>query len=320
MSASFPRAYPGHPVPEEVSSMNPSTAGSASLIFVLVILFLAAGPVAGHETWSVPDAGTVTIGNNVSFAVGSSHGWGMSEEVPAGYVIAVLSDPDGHREVRTAGDGSIRGLYRVFRYNIRNTGLYLFTVYHTEGSWTHIITDPKNTDPEGGLWIDKKAEDIDLTSLPDTAWSDAWYVETTYTVHCYSKTFLVSGNADYSRGVQPVHSTFEIVPLTDIRRAGTGDFAVRVLYRDAPLSGIAVSAAVQGNETTPVTAITDARGIAVLPLNRTGTWRVRADTGADPRIVSFVYLPRGSAATARTPVGPVYRYTLVLRPDYPGMS
>ncbi|MEI8330650.1 MAG: DUF4198 domain-containing protein [Methanomicrobiales archaeon] len=282
-------------------------------ILILATIFFT-GIVSGHETWTIPDSGTVTVGETVSLAVGSSHAWGVSEEVPEGYLIAAISDQDGNREVKTGDGAAVTGLYRVFNYTIRNHGLYQVTLYHTEGTWTHIVTNP--TDTEGGLWINKNLEDIDISQLPKSGWSDAWYVETSYPVHCYAKTFLASRNADFSRARQPAYSTLEIIPETDIRSAGTGDFTVRVLYKGASLSGVVVRAGMPDHGETQITAITDIGGRALLPLNRSGTWIIKVDTGTDPRIVSFQNLPQGLHADQKTPVGPVYRYTLVLRSDY----
>ena len=285
-------------------------------ILLILAIFLFTGMVSGHNTWTIPDSGRVQIGETVSLAVGSSHTGGRSEEVPEGYMIVVMSDPDGNREAKMVDRATVSGLYRVFNYTIRNDGLYLVTIYHTEGTWTHIVTNPPDT--EGGLWINKNIDDINIGELPKENWSGAWYIETSYPVHCYSKTFLVSGNADFSRASLPAHSTFEIIPETDIRTVGTGDFAVRVLYKGAPLSGVVVSAGIPDREETGVTASTDPAGRAILPLNRTGTWIIKADTGTDPRIVSYLDLPKGPDAVRKTTVGPVYRYTLVLRSDYSG--
>jgi len=285
-----------------------------TILFILAIFFLT-GIAAGHETWTIPDSGTVKIGDTVSLAVGSSHAWGKSEEVPEGYIVAVMSDQDGNREVKTGDDATITGLYRVFDYAVRNDGLYQVTLYHTEGSWTHMVTNPPDT--EGGLWINKKIEDIDISQIQKENWSDAWYVEASYPIHCYSKTFLASRNTDFSRAGMPTHSTFEIIPETDIRSTGSGDFVVRVLYKGAPFPGVMVRAGMPDREET-LTAVTDLKGRVVLPLNRSGTWIIKADTGSDPRIVTYRDLPRGQRSTWITPVGPVYRYALVLRPDYTG--
>lgn len=289
----------------------------AGCIVILAIVFFT-GIASGHQTWTIPDSGTVTIGETVSLAAGSSHAWGRSEEVPEGYMIVVVSDQDGNREVHTGEEAAISGLYRVFNYTIKNTGLYRVTLYHTEGSWTHIVTNPPDT--QGGLWINRNLDDIDIGQLPKTNWSDVWYIETSYPVHCFSKTFLVSGDADFSLAGQPVRSTFEIIPETDIRKAGSGDFTVRVLYKGAPLSGIGIGAAMPDHDETLVTATTNISGRAILPLNRSGTWIIKADTGTDDRIVSFQDLQKGPRASGKTPVGPVYRYTLVLRSDYSGNS
>lgn len=88
------------------------------------------------------------------------------------------------------------------------------------------------------------------------------------------------------------------------------------LYKGDPFSDVVVTAALAGQEETLVENRTDSRGRALLSLNRSGTWIIKADTGIDPRIVSFMDLPKGPRASGKTPVGPLYRYTLVLRPDY----
>jgi hypothetical protein len=285
-------------------------------VFLFLAILFSTGTVSGHDTWTIPESGTAAIGETVSLAVGSSHAWDGSEEVPEGYMIVVMQDQDGNREAKTSDQATIAGLYRVFPYTIRNAGLYQVTVYHTEGAWTHIVTNPP--DVVGGLWINKNIDDIDIGGLLKGGWSDAWYVETSYPVHCYSRTFIASGNADFSRAGLPAGSMFEIIPETDIRTAGTGNFTVRVLYKGTPLSGVVVRAGMPGHEETVVTAGTDLRGRAILPLNHTGTWLIRADTGTDPRVVTYQDLPKGPRAERKTTVGPVYRYTLVLRSDYSG--
>jgi uncharacterized GH25 family protein len=283
------------------------------LMFIVIILFFS-GTATGHDTWTIPDSGRVSVGETVSLAVGSSHAWGESEEIPEGYLIAVMSDRDGNRAVKTSADATINGLYRIFDYPLRNDGLSVFTIYHTEGTWTHIVTNPSDT--QGGIWLNKNLEDIDLGAFPTMDWSDSWYIEQSYPKHCYFKTFLVSENADFSKANIPVHTTWEIVPETDIRTVGQGDFTVKVLYKGAPFSGVAVRAALIGHEETLAETFTDIEGRAVLPLNRSGTWIIKADTGTDPRVVSYRDLSRGPRSDWKTPVGPVYRYTLVLRSDY----
>lgn len=285
-------------------------------VLIILVIFFFTGIVSGHETWAIPDSGTVTIGETVSLAIGSSHTWGRSEEVPEGYMITVMTDPDGNRDVNNGEEAMIAGFYRVFNYTIRNDGLYRFTVYHTEGTWTHIVTNPPDT--EGGLWINKNLDDIDISQLNKETWSDAWYVETSYPIHCYSKTFLASENADFSQARDPSHSTVEIIPETDIRTVGSGDFAVRVLYKGTPLDGVVVKAGMPDHEESVTSVSTDHLGRAILPLNRSGTWIIKTDTGSDPRIVSSLDLPKGTRAVQKTTVGPVYRYTLVLRSDYSG--
>nr|WP_320160722.1 DUF4198 domain-containing protein [uncultured Methanoregula sp.] len=284
------------------------------VLLTFLVILMVTGIASGHDTWTIPDSGRTIKGETVSLPVGSSHIWGTSEEIPEGYLIAVMADRDGNREAKTEGESAIAGFYRVFNFTIRNDGLYVFTLYHTEGTWTHIVTDP--SDPEGGLWLNKKPEDIDISQLPTHDWSESWYIERSYPKHCYSKTFLASGNADFSEANLPVRTTWEIVPETDIRNAGTGDFAVKTLYKGDPFSDVVVTAALAGQEETLVENRTDSRGRALLSLNRSGTWIIKADTGIDPRIVSFMDLPKGPRASGKTPVGPLYRYTLVLRPDY----
>jgi ketosteroid isomerase-like protein len=74
----------------------------------------------------------------------------------------------------------------------------------------------------------------------------------------------------------------EFVPLADPAALSAGDtFAVRLLYRGQPLSGVHVHA---GSVTAPsspqdervVTLTTDAAGVARVPIDRSGLWNVRA--------------------------------------------
>jgi hypothetical protein len=147
------------------------------LMFMVIILFFT-GTTTGHDTWTIPDSGRVSVGETVSLAVGSSHAWGESEEIPEGYLIAVMSDRDGNRAVKTSADATINGLYRIFDYPLRNDGLSVFTIYHTEGTWTHIVTNPPDT--QGGIWLNKNLEDINLGAFPTMDWSDSWYIEQSY--------------------------------------------------------------------------------------------------------------------------------------------
>ncbi|MDD1728865.1 MAG: DUF4198 domain-containing protein [Methanospirillum sp.] len=279
-------------------------------------------PASAHESWAIPETSWVNTGDMAYFFVGSSHLFGTSEELPAGYMTLDLHHQDGSvdskisDDVNGTQDCKTMGYYKVFEFPIEKSGLNILDLYHTEGTWTHIVTNPPDT--EGGEWINKPVDAIDLDSMNKTGWADDWYIERSYPKYVYSKTFIAGPDADFSAGNKPQGQEWEIVPLSNITTAGTGPFEVQVLYKGKPFEGAAVKAAKVGTPEKDITIneTSNVEGKVTLNLDAPGKWVIKSDTGTDARITTLKDEARGSASTEKSIIGPVYRYALVLSDEY----
>lgn len=291
---------------------------------VLLLLFciICISQVSAHESWAIPESSWVNANDTAYFFVGSSHLFGTSEEVPAGYMTVDFRNQDGTSFTKISDDVNgtqnckTMGFYKVFEFPITKNGLNILDLYHTEGTWTHIVTNPPDVD--GGLWINKGIDELDINSMNKSGWDDSWYIERSYPKYVYSKTFVAGDNSDFSLANKPVGQKWEIVPLSNITTVGTGPFRVEVLYVGKPFEGAIVKAALAGTPEDKITVnqTTDTSGIVTLNLDSPGVWVVKSDTGTDSRITKLIDEPRGSKSTEKSIVGPVYRYALVLSSDY----
>nr|WP_319540730.1 DUF4198 domain-containing protein [uncultured Methanospirillum sp.] len=295
-----------------------------NFLIVLVCLFsiLGVASVSAHESWAIPESSWVNVNDTAYFFVGSSHLFGTSEEVPAGYITLDLRHQDGSvdkqvsDDVNKTQDCKTMGYYKVFEFPINKPGLNVLDLYHTEGIWTHVVTNPP--DIEGGEWINKPIEEINFDTMNKTGWADNWYIERSYPKYVYSKTFVAGPDADFSGANKAYGQEWEIVPLSNITTAGTGSFEVQVLYKNKPFEGAAVKAAKAGTPESEIAIneTSNAEGKVSLNLDSPGKWVIKSDTGTDSRITTLKDEPRGAKSTEKSIVGPVYRYALVLSDDY----
>jgi len=292
------------------------------LAAVCLFTILGVASVSAHESWAIPESSWVNTNDTAYFFVGSSHLFGTSEEIPAGYIAVDLRHHDGtidkqiSDDVNKTQDCKTMGYYKIFEFPISKPGLNILDLYHTEGTWTHVITNPPDT--EGGEWINKAIEDIDFSTMNKTGWADNWYIERSYPKYVYSKTFVAGPDADFSDASKPLGQEWEIVPLSNITTAGTGPFEAQVLYKGKPFEGAAVKAAKAGTPEKDITIneTSNAEGKVTLNLDSPGKWVIKSDTGTDSRITSLKDELRGTKSTDKTIIGPVYRYALVLSDDY----
>jgi len=278
----------------------------------LVLLFLATA--SAHETILRPISGWAEIGDTVSLPIGSGHNT-SSTELPEGFAYVKIMSQAGTVQNHTLSEKTpTYGFWKFYDFDVDEPGLYIIDLYHTEGSWTHFITNP----PATGYWEHKSVDEINWTMLDKTGWAKDWYVERSYPKHCYAKAFVAAPGANFAPASQPVGQTLEIVPLSNITTVGDGEFEFQLLYLGKPFDNITITAERIGND-TKLEAKTDKDGKVKLNLldpTETTEWLIRADTGMDPRVVETKDLPRGSDSKEKSYVGPVYRTALTLRNDY----
>ncbi|MHC1687195.1 MAG: DUF4198 domain-containing protein [Methanothrix sp.] len=281
-------------------------------MLALVLLFLATA--SAHETILRPISGWAEIGDTVSLPIGSGHNT-SSTELPEGFAYVKIMSQAGTVQNHTLSEKTpTYGFWKFYDFDVDEPGLYIIDLYHTEGSWTHFITNP----PATGYWEHKSVDEINWTMLDKTSWAKDWYVERSYPKHCYAKAFVAAPGANYAPASQPVGQTLEIVPLSNITTVGDGEFEFQLLYLGKPFDNITITAERIGND-TKLEAKTDKDGKVKLNLldpTETTEWLIRADTGMDPRVVEAKDLPRGSDSKEKSYVGPVYRTALTLRNDY----
>ena len=278
----------------------------------LVLLFLATA--SAHETILRPISGWAEIGDTVSLPIGSGHNT-SSTELPEGFAYVKIMSQAGTVQNHTLSEKTpTYGFWKFYDFDVDEPGLYIIDLYHTEGSWTHFITNP----PATGYWEHKSVDEINWTMLDKTGWAKDWYVERSYPKHCYAKAFVAAPGANFAPASQPIGQTLEIVPLSNITTVGDGEFEFQLLYLGKSFDNITITAERIGND-TKLEAKTDKDGKVKLNLldpTETTEWLIRADTGMDPRVVEAKDLPRGSDSKEKSYVGPVYRTALTLRNDY----
>jgi uncharacterized GH25 family protein len=286
----------------------------SKLITAFALLLLCSAAANAHETILRPISGWSDLGDTVVLPIGSGHNT-TSTELPEGFAyVKVISQSGAVRNHTLDEKTPENGFWKLYDFDADETGLYIIDLYHTEGSWTHFITNP----PATGYWEHQYAEDINWSDLNTTGWADDWYVERSYPKYCYAKAFVAAPNADFSLASKPIGQAFEIVPLDNITTVGDGEFEFQVLYYGEPFDNVTVTAEKIGND-TKLTCVTDKDGKVKLDLKDSTElteWLIRADTGLDSRVVELKDLERGKDSKEKSYVGPVYRTALTLRNDY----
>jgi uncharacterized GH25 family protein len=283
------------------------------LVIVLLMLFSVAA-VSAHQIFVRPISGFVNMGDVAILPVAAGHNT-SSSEMPEGLTNLTIMRQDGGVVDHIVNNKTdTMGNWPIFSFDVEHPGLYVITSYNGGGVWTHIITNP----PVTGYWEAGSVDEIDFDAINKTGWADDWYVERSYPLYTYGKSFIAGPDSDYSIASKPVGQILEIVPLTNITEAGTGDFQFQVLYKGEPFSDIELNAQKVGND-TKIKGMADAEGKVSLNLSSTdelSEWVVVADTLMDTRVVEAKDAPRGEASNEKTFVGPVYRATVVLRTDF----
>ncbi len=277
----------------------------------MLLCFVAAN---AHETFIRPISGWANVGDVVLLPIGSGHNT-SSTELPEGFAYVRVMSQSGRELNHTLSEKTATdGFWKLYDFDADEEGLYIIDLYHTEGAWTHFITNP----PATGYWEHKTVEEINWTELNTTGWADDWYVERSYPKLCYAKAFVAGPNSDFSSASKPIGQALEIVPLDNITAVGDGKFLFQVLFQGQPFSNLMVTAEKIGND-TKLQAVSDDDGKVTLDLadpSEIMEWLIRTDTGMDARVVEQQDLPRGKESKEKSYVGPVYRTALTLRNDY----
>ncbi|NPV62429.1 MAG: DUF4198 domain-containing protein [Methanotrichaceae archaeon] len=267
-----------------------------------------------HETFVRPISGWVNVGDIAVLPIGSGHNT-SSTELPEGFAYVKISSQSGQVLNHTLNEKTAtNGFWKLYDFDVDEPGLYVVDLYHTEGSWTHFITNP----PATGYWEHAYVDEIDFDALNTTGWADDWYVERSYPKLCYAKAFVAGPSSDFSLASKPIGQALEMVPLDNITSVGDGEFEFQVFFQGQPFDNLTVTAERVGDD-TKLEAVTDEEGKVKLNLTESSEiteWLIRTDTGMDQRVVELTDLPRGRNSQEKSYVGPVYRTALTLRNDY----
>jgi len=281
---------------------------------ILALVILCSATACAHETILRPISGWAEVGDTFVIPIGSGHNT-SSTELPEGFAYVKVISQSGTTLNHTLDEKTpTSGFWKLYGFQVDETGLYILDLFHTEGSWTHFITNP----PATGYWEHKSVDEINWSALNTTGWASDWYVERSYPKLCYAKCFIAAPDADLSLTSKPIGQVLEIVPLDNITKVGKGDFQFQLLFNGEPLDNITVAAERIGND-TKIEKVTDKDGKVTLNLfdpAECSEWLIRADTGMDTRIVEAKDLPRGKDSKEKSYVGPVHRTALTLRNDY----
>jgi uncharacterized GH25 family protein len=284
------------------------------ILYIGIVLLCCTLAATAHNTFIRPLSGWVDIGDNVILPIGSGHNT-TSVELPEGFTNVTIMSQDGAKEEHILNNKTLTdGYWKLQDFNADKPGLYVVCAYNYQGAWTHFITNP----PVTGNWVNENADDINFSSINTTGWANDWYVERSYPLHTFAKSFIAGPKPDFSAASKPVGQEIEIVPLDNITQVGKGDFQFQVLFNGKPFDNITVTAQKIGND-SKITGITDKDGKVKLNLHDTSSfseWIVVVDTLMDLRVVQLKDLPRGKDSNEKSYVGPVFRASVVLRSDY----
>lgn len=281
----------------------------------MLLMILCPAAVNAHETFAWPISGWAEVGDTAIVSIGSGHNT-TSTELPEGLMYLKVISPSEQVINHTFDKKTdTMGYWKLYDFDVDEPGLYTLDLYHSEGAWTNIVTNP----PTKSIWQAGYAPEIDFETLNKTNWADDWYVERSYVKHCYAKAFVAGNDSDFSQTSKPIGEKLEIVPLDNITTVGKGDFEFQVLFDGKPMDNLTVIAERVGND-TKITAVTDKGGKVKFDLTNPSAefnqWLITTDTGTDIRTNEIVDLPRGKNSNEKTYVGPKYITTLILTTEY----
>lgn len=285
------------------------------LISIMLLMLLCPAAVSAHETFAWPISSWAEVGDVAIVPIGSGHNT-TSTEIPEGVMYLRVNSPSGQVINHTFDEKTdTSGYWKLYSFDVDEPGLYILDLFHTEGAWTNIVTNP----PAKSVWQSGYAPEIDFEALNKTGWADDWYVQRSYEKLCYAKAFVAGPNSDFSLANKPIGEKLEIVPLDNITTVGKGDFGFQVLFDGKPMDNLTVIAERVGDD-TKLTAVTDKEGKVKFDLTNPSAefnqWVITTDTGTDLRTNELMDMPRGKNSNEKTYVGPKYISTLILTTQY----
>ena len=217
----------------------------------LIMLFMAIGTQAGaHSLWLNMDGPPQGAGQPVTVHIGWGHKFPKDTEIKDGMLNEIAAiDSKGNRFPLSRTSQS------SFEFVPEHEGVYLIAA---------------NVHPG---FVSKTTEGYKLGPK-----SQFEQVVSCFHYDIRTRTFLRAGKD----GALPDSKTgdpLEIIPVRDPLDVKTGtDFAVKVLFRDKPLSGAKVCATYAGFSDKPstfaATVLTDSSGCASIPITHPGPWLV----------------------------------------------
>lgn len=278
------RSLPGIKFRSSPSSTTPMSRPRRTLrAAVAVIVSITAGAttvgvLAAHDFWLVPDAFAVTPGGWVEVSGQTSSAFPTSESAVA------LDRVADARLLSAKGAEKLTGLLHAgtslrIRHRPTEPGQYLVTMAlkpravreSAEGFRRYLVL-------EGAAELAERYEREGRLPTRDSV---------TRRYAKYAKTVVEVGRGGPRAYTQRARHPLEFVPLTDPSALRAGDsLRVRLLYDSRPLAAAHLHASVaagpattasgsSANTSQDLSLMTDAEGLATIPVARTGAWNVR---------------------------------------------
>jgi uncharacterized GH25 family protein len=247
-----------------------------SFFLVVLLVLSATGNAFAHDFFIMPDKFRVSPGDVVKIGIHSSDAFPESSTLPQRARDAAYHSTNGPAPIQiTAEEKRMVGQMTVPAGHVIVTAVNAASIENMRAASFHSYLE------EEGL-----SGIVEARKQRGEAESAAREI---YTM--YGKTILLSGQPNNGHG-RVVGLPIEIVPERDPYTLKSGEsLPVRVLFRDAPVSGVQMMAATAGESKNQTIGRTDAQGRISVPM-KSGQWRLHAVhmervTSADAEWESF---------------------------------
>ena len=240
------------------------------------MLLLGAGAVSAHDFWLVPDAFQVASGDALLVK-------GQTGTQFPGSISAVTADRIADARILSAtGEDPLR------EFSVVGKSLVIAHRPTTEGERVIVLSLQPRTSRQSAagfkryLALEGAADVVARYERNGTLPTDS----VTMRAGKYAKTLVQVGAGGPRAFSRTAGHPLEFVPLTATATLRAGDTArVRVLFRGTPLAGAHVHAGVApANESVPrepdASLMSDAAGIVLVPILRSGLWNLRTGFAA----------------------------------------